>query len=153
MSRGDRVAMHPIDRLLTKARYEPDTHCWIGGHVRNKDGYVLLTVGSRKDGTRRRTSAHRISYLCFKGAIPPEKEIDHLCFNRACFNPSHLEAVTTSENVLRAVPRRPKFKVTRCRNGHEYTPETTLKYGKHPRHCKVCHYAAQRRWRQKRGAR
>lgn len=46
--------------------------------------------------------AHRYSYVKFRGAIPEGCEIDHLCRNKKCVNPKHLEAVTRSENMLRA---------------------------------------------------
>lgn len=63
---------------------------WLGGHLQS--GYAM---GSR-------TTAHREVYEKMRGPIPPGLEIDHLCRNRGCVNPSHLEAVTHQENIRRS---------------------------------------------------
>lgn len=47
--------------------------------------------------------AHRIAYELYKGKIPDGLTVDHLCFNRLCQNPQHLEAVTFEENARRYV--------------------------------------------------
>ena len=65
--------------------------------------------------------AHRFSYILLKGLIPVELEIDHLCRNRLCVNPDHLEAVTPRINKLRgsgiaAIHARKQC----CPKGHTY---------------------------------
>lgn len=70
-------------------------NCWVwkgskSGH------YGRFHVGKAQFG------AHRYSYMVFVGPIPTDKEIDHLCENKACVRPTHLEAVTHGENMARA---------------------------------------------------
>src|SRR5882757_1415371 len=66
--------------------------------------------------------AHRFSYSMCKGPIPLGLTIDHLCRNRICVNPSHLEAVTMRENILRGTsPCANHAKATHCAKGHPFS--------------------------------
>ena len=89
--------------------------------------------------------AHRISYEFFKGKIPSDKEIDHLCRNRGCVNPAHLEAVTHKINDLRGfgVSAINNTK-TNCPKGHPYSGEN-LVVDKQGRRCKICNKEKQKR--------
>ena len=87
---------------------------------------------------------HRYSYEMFVGPIPEGLEIDHLCRNRGCLKPSHLEAVTHRENVLRspiAVGAMNRNK-THCKRGHEFTEANTRNFtqknGSSGRECLIC---------------
>lgn len=82
-------------------------------------------------------SAHRVAYTIVKGTIPDGLAIDHLCRNRRCVNPDHLEAVTLAENIARGVQARNGHDATHCKNGHEYTPENTY-WCWGGRRCKTC---------------
>lgn len=67
-------------------------------------------------GTRR---AHRIAYEALVGPIPEGLTLDHLCRNRGCVNPAHLEPVTNKENILRGVGiTAENARKTHCVNGH-----------------------------------
>lgn len=79
--------------------------------------------------------AHRVAFEQLRGSIPDGLHIDHLCRNRLCVNPWHLEPVTNRENVRRGMSGELK---TECANGHPYTPANVyLHQGRH-RQCRVC---------------
>lgn len=85
--------------------------------------------------------AHRWLYERLLGPVPAELDLDHLCRNRACVNPDHLEPVTRRVNTLRgeAVTAEHARK-THCVHGHEFTPENTLRRSGKPwwRKCRTC---------------
>lgn len=119
-------------RFARKVRLVGD--CWqftvVGGN-----GYGTFHV----DGLR--VNAHRWSYRAFIGEVPDGLELDHLCRNRACANPLHLEPVTRRENIMRgAGPERKRLQAlanTHCKLGHERTGAN--------RTCLVCKTAGYRR--------
>lgn len=81
---------------------------------------------------------HRWAYTFLRDDIPEGLELDHLCRNRGCVNPWHLEPVTRRVNALRGVGS-----IEACKHGHRYTPENTYrdpKKGK--RGCRTCRRAA-----------
>jgi len=79
---------------------EPNSGCWLWLLSDGSHGYPQ---GSMPSVTGERVSlAHRMSYLAYKGKIPDDYEVDHLCRNRCCVNPNHLEATTKHANRARA---------------------------------------------------
>lgn len=116
-----------------------DTHCWEWQRAISGDtGYGSLWHEGRVRG------AHRVFYEDLVGPIPDGLEIDHLCRNRRCVNPGHLEPVTHAENMRRGAVAT----ATHCKNGHEFTPENT--YGRQDDHgdrqCRTCARLRQRRY-------
>jgi len=102
---------------------------WTAGSDRKGYGRVLRRHG-------RSALAHRFAYEEMVGTVPDGRELDHLCFNRLCCNPAHLEPVTHEENLRRG-DMGWRSEQTHCKHGHEFTPENTyLRIGK--RHCRTC---------------
>lgn len=104
---------------------------WVGGHT--TAGYGTTWNG------RGMVYAHRLLYERHKGPVPEGLHIDHLCRNRGCVNPDHLEAVPCKENIRRgdspaAIARR----TNRCGRGHEFTPENTYRRPNGGRMCRAC---------------
>lgn len=72
--------------------------CWTWTAATDRDGYGKFTDHSNG----RRMHAHRFAYELLVGEVPEGLELDHLCRNRACVRPDHLEPVTHLENVRRS---------------------------------------------------
>ena len=104
-----------LDRFAAKiALADNGCHEWIAS--RNNNGYGTFAVGGGRS-----TVAHRWSYEYHVGPIPDGLDLDHLCRNRACVNPDHLEPVTTSTNLHRAVGMgQANARKTHCPMGHPY---------------------------------
>lgn len=90
------------ERLLYNSFLDAKTGCWVWlGRLSHLGyGWINLRVSGRRSPVPRK--AHRISYEVFKGKkITEGLEIDHLCRNRRCINPDHLEEVTGAVNLAR----------------------------------------------------
>lgn len=105
-----------------------------GGYGRAKVNGVVVTV-------------HRAAYEALVGPVPPGLVLDHLCRNKACYNPAHLEPVTNTENLRRGnlpqleTMRGTSHDVTSCPAGHPYTKDNLASWAARRgwRQCLVCH--------------
>lgn len=122
-----------IDRFSEKHTIDPVTGCWDWVAAKDRDGYGRFSVLGESPAY-----AHRWSYQHHAGVIPFGLVIDHLCRNRSCVNPGHLEPVTQRENNLRGEGvAAAHVTKTVCPAGHEYNEVNTYAW-RGMRMCRTC---------------
>ena len=104
-----------------RSKVRRDGSCWFWTGAINPEGYGTYVQDARR-ASRRDRGAHRFAYEWFIGPVPDGLVLDHLCRNRSCVNPAHLEAVTNAENSRRGLKGR---LVTHCVHGHPYNEANT----------------------------
>jgi hypothetical protein len=139
-----------LPRLMAKIQKSTDpAGCWewTGARI-TSSGYGRFAAG-RVLGGPQTWMAHRVTYTVFVGPIPAGLDLDHLCRNRICVNPKHLEPVTRRVNTLRSPIARPAVNAQKmsCDSEHEFTPENTYVTSNGWRRCRTCHREAMRRAR------
>ena len=100
-----------INRIVENIKICDQTNCWVWqGATSGKEDKNKTGRGYGRISIRGHTSAvHRVMYVCYYGYIPNKIQVDHLCFNRLCCNPEHLEAVTPKKNNKRKLKRKSKY--------------------------------------------
>jgi len=112
-----------------------ESGCWIWQGKLSTNGYAVFKFHKRN------VQVHRWAYETYKGSIPEGMVVDHLCNNRCCVNPDHLEPITLRENIIRAS--------THCRQkGHLFTEENSLITSKGTRLCRICDIERRRKYKQ-----
>jgi hypothetical protein len=125
--------------------------CWIWMRARTTAGYGNINLPG-KEG--RAIYTHRYAYELLVGPIPEGLVIDHLCRNRVCCNPEHLEPVENRENILRGdrVAMAWRGRLTHCKRGHPFDAENTNITPAGRRECRTCQREKMRRIRAARKA-
>jgi len=124
------------ERILARIAVS-ESGCWIWQGARFGTGYGH--IGWQEVGVQHHCGTHRALFLALGGKILAGYDLDHLCRQILCCNPSHLEPVTRRTNLLRGktiVAERAAR--THCPAGHEYTPANTRISHRGTRRCRQC---------------
>lgn len=125
--------MTAFDRFEAKVWFKPG--CWEWQAGKATAGYGTFWTGDRF------MSAHRYAFELYVGPIPVDLQLDHLCRNRGCVNPNHLEPVTARENALRGEgPTAVNARRNECVNGHPFDEGNTYQRpaSRPGRECRAC---------------
>lgn len=147
MSLDDLVRIHHVSPTFLErfwAKVDRSGECWEWRGSRQSQGYGMILGGQRQ-----RILAHRASYILHAGPIGERLDLDHLCRNRACVRPEHLEPVTHRVNVRRGASGDISRSKTHCPQNHAYDETNTYHFDGR-RYCKECNRAAQKKENRKR---
>jgi hypothetical protein len=134
-----RKVRSPEQRFWQKV--EKTAFCWNWTGAKDRKGYGCFYAGSGIG----MVLAHRYAF----GARPEDMELDHLCRNPSCVNPSHLEFVTPRENMIRGYSiAAMNLRKTHCKRGHPLNGRNLYIPKKGHRRCRICWYRSNKKWQQ-----
>lgn len=118
-------------RFFAKIKFVDD--CWVWTAGRTKGEYGKFKLNGKT------IVAHKVLYEFIFGKVREGLQLDHLCRNPPCVNPTHLDPVTSRVNLLRGKTAAAKGAFsTHCKHGHEFTLENTYVRKNGTRQCKRC---------------
>lgn len=130
-----------LDRIRAKSQANDDCWEWLG--TRFNTGYGAIRLGTVAAGTANTYLTHRVAYQILVVDLPKELKLDHLCRNRICWNPGHLDPVTDRVNTERGNSHVPlNLLKTHCPQGHPYSGDNLYQRpGSTHRICRACNVA------------
>ena len=143
-----KLAIHPIIRARQFIDFNGPDGCWIWTGSKSRTGYGNFHLSQVAHG-RKMSRAHRFIYLFLTGQSGEGLVCDHLCKNRACVNPNHIELVGSVENIKRGNAGIRQKEKTACPRGHAYSEENTIYTKEGYRRCRVCNRVWAKKNRQK----
>ena len=126
-----------LNRLFDKVNVGLPSECWEWQASTISGGYGQFRFEGKK------YQAHRFMFSLINGGVDKTKVLDHLCRNRACVNPFHMEEVSNEENLLRGEINTNK---TECKYGHPFDEENTYIRPDGNRQCRTCHKENSRKY-------
>ena len=128
----------PVEQRFLSKVEKVESGCWQWKASAGPTGYGHFSMRHPNGGWEMRI-AHRVSYELFVGPIPEGLELDHLCKNRGCVNPTHLEPVTRKENCRRGGgPTGDRARQTHCKRGHLLEGDNLRIRKQGWRNCRTC---------------
>ena len=122
-----------LERFWEKVEVNEKTACWNWLGSLFSSGYGQFKLTHTKN-----VRAHKFAYEVNRGKVPEGLTLDHLCRNRKCVNPNHLEPVTQKENLMRGNSiQAMNSKKTHCNKGHSLSGDN-LYIHNNKRYCKIC---------------
>ncbi len=135
------IGPREIARLEKMIFPEPNTGCWLWAGAASSD-YAQFNVKGVQ------AVVHRVVYTWKVGRIAPGMTLDHLCRNKMCVNPDHLEEVSMGENLRRAGNSISALSanVTHCPKGHPYSGSNLYINPRGDRECRTCRSIASKKY-------
>lgn len=132
-----------LERLFNRVEKDEITGCWEWTGAKGIDGYGRIGDDKKVKLT------HRVAYEIMRGPLHRGQVIDHLCRNRLCVNPDHMEATSQRINTIRGntadIRKKLAAQQTHCINGHEFTKEN-IYLANNQRYCRICKSIRYKRW-------